>query len=162
MKKILIAMFVLFFGLTITPAAKAQVSVQVNIGSQPAWGPTGYDYAPYYYFPDYNIYFDVSSNKYIILNNNSWIYVSSVPARYRFDPYSAYKVVIKQSKPYRYNQTHIRAYAKYKGQGSKQPMIRDSKDEKYFESKQHPQHNQWEKTHSQQKNVKKQAKGNKK
>jgi hypothetical protein len=37
--------------------AFAQVSVSVNIGSQPLWGPTGYDQAQYYYLPEYDAYF---------------------------------------------------------------------------------------------------------
>ncbi len=34
--------------MAVTPA-KAQVSVSVNIGSQPNWGPRGYNYVDYYY-----------------------------------------------------------------------------------------------------------------
>ena len=30
-------------------ATNAQVHVDINIGTQPVWGPVGYDYAEYYY-----------------------------------------------------------------------------------------------------------------
>jgi len=145
MKKIFLIAGMFFAAVAITPAAQAQVSVKVNIGSQPGWGPTGYDYASFYYFPDYNFYFDVSRGQYIIYNNRKWSYTRSVPASYRFDPYNAYKVVVNQNKPYQYNTTHKKTYAKYKGQGSKQSVIRNSREYKYYESKDHPNHNQWSK-----------------
>jgi len=40
-------MMVSFFSI----CAKAQLNVNVNIGSQPLWGPTGYDHVNYYYLP---------------------------------------------------------------------------------------------------------------
>ena len=43
MKKLIIAIFLLT-GIVATKEANAQVSVNINIGNQPAWGPTGYDY----------------------------------------------------------------------------------------------------------------------
>lgn len=47
---------ILTFALILTCSAytmQAQrVSVNINIGSQPAWGPVGYDYVDYYYMPD--------------------------------------------------------------------------------------------------------------
>ena len=36
------------------------VGAAVNISAQPPWGPAGYACAPYYYFPDFNIYYDVN------------------------------------------------------------------------------------------------------
>lgn len=152
MKKVFVIAAIFFIGMFTAPVGNAQVNVNVNIGRQPAWGPTGYDYAPFYYFPDFNFYFDVARNQYIVLNNNMWVYMNSIPGRFGFDPYNAYKVVINQNRPYLYNRTHIRNYAKYKGQGNKQPMIRDSREEKYFQSKQHPQHNEWVKQHPNQNN----------
>lgn len=152
MKKLFLAAIITVLEVFSVPATNAQINVQINIGSQPAWAPTGYDYVPFYYFPDFNFYYDVNRNQYIIFNNNVWSYITSVPTRFGFDPYNAYKVVINQNRPYLYNKTHIRDYRKYKGQGAKQPMIRDSREEKYFESKQHPQHNDWVKKHPQQEN----------
>lgn len=143
MKKIAVIAAMFVMGVFITPIGKAQVSVQINIGSQPGWGPTGYDYAPYYYFPDYNFYYDVSRAQYIIPGRNNWTYIKNIPSSYRFDPYNSYKVVVYRRNPYKNNSADKRNYAKYKGQGSHQPMIRDSKAYKYYESKGHPNHNQW-------------------
>ncbi len=51
MKKcIIIFCLILSGGLYGTMSAQ-NVNVTVNISQQPAWGPTGYDYAGYYYFP---------------------------------------------------------------------------------------------------------------
>ncbi len=144
MKRIVAIASMLFlsisFGIT---EAQAKISIRINIGSQPGWGPTGYDYAQYYYFPDYDFYYDIERAKYIIFRNNAWTYVSTVPATYRFDPYNAYKVVVNQNKPYLYNKTHRATYAQYKGKARQQVMIRDSRDYKYYASKGHPNHNKW-------------------
>lgn len=144
MKKVIAIVSVLFAATTFNSMpASAQVNVQVNIGNQPAWGPTGYDYAQFYYFPDYDFYYDIGKAQYIIFRNNVWAYVASVPSRYRFDPYNTYKVVVNQNRPYISNKAHKKNYAQYKGQGPQQGMIRDSKEQKYYESKGHPNHNEW-------------------
>lgn len=144
MKKVIAIVSMLFAATTINSSpASAQVNVQVNIGSQPTWGPVGYDYVQFYYFPDYDFYYDIGKAQYIIFRNNVWTYVANIPSRYRFDPYNAYKVVVNQNKPYLFNKTHKKNYAQYKGQGPQQGMIRDSRDNKYYESKGHPNHNEW-------------------
>lgn len=55
---------ILTFALILTCSAytmQAQrVSVNINIGSQPAWGPVGYDYVDYYYMPDIDCYYSVN------------------------------------------------------------------------------------------------------
>ena len=47
----------------------AQVSVNVNIGSPPAWGPAGYSDVRYYYLPDIDTYYDINTSQYIYVNN---------------------------------------------------------------------------------------------
>jgi hypothetical protein len=37
----------------------SQVSVNVNIGSPPLWGPSGYSNIDYYYLPDVQAYYDI-------------------------------------------------------------------------------------------------------
>ena len=113
--------------------ADAQISVNlgINIGSQPDWGPTGYDHVEYYYMPDIDAYYYVPTHQYVYLNNNSWVRTTSLPSRYRnFDVYNSYKVVINEREPWR-NQSAIRAkYGKYKGQRNV-TIIRDSREVKY-------------------------------
>ncbi|RQO32401.1 hypothetical protein DBR32_02000 [Taibaiella sp. KBW10] len=142
MKKIMIALMI-GMGMMQATTGVAQVNVQVNIGSQPGWGPTGYDYASYYYLPEINCYYDVARGQFIILNNNQWVYSAGVPSRYRsFDLYRTYKVVVNRPKPYQYNSNDLRAYGGYKNNHS-QAVIRNSGEYKYYQSAGHPNHNQW-------------------
>lgn len=142
MKRIMVALFILAGSIAVT-SADAKINVSINIGNQPGWGPVGYDHVDYYYFPDNNIYYDIVKAQYIYLSGSRWVYAQQLPSRYgRFDPYSAYKVVINQPDPYRNNSRDIRQYARYKGYRS-QAVIRDSREVKYYQSKQHPQHEQW-------------------
>lgn len=57
MKTIKIAIAGLF--LLVASTTQAQVSVNVNIGTPPVWGPVGYTNMEYYYLPDIEAYYDV-------------------------------------------------------------------------------------------------------
>ncbi|MCI9846064.1 hypothetical protein [Flavobacterium pectinovorum] len=118
MKKLALA-FVLFM----SALAHSQVSVNVNIGTPPNWGPVGYDDSRYYYLPDIDIYYDVTESQYIYFNNGVWIRERRVPARYRnYDFYSGYKVVLRDyrgSKPYSYHSKHRVSYKPQKHRGPK-------------------------------------------
>ena len=144
MKKLMIALFLLT-GIIATKEACAQVSININIGNQPAWGPTGYDYVNFYYLPEINCYYDVMRGQFVYLSGSRWIYGRSLPSRYRtYNLYNTYKVVVNRPYAYRYNRTHIREYARYRGMRN-QPVIRDSRDVRYYQSRQHPQHSKWQK-----------------
>jgi hypothetical protein len=119
MKKIILIMAVLVF--TAAQRVQAQVSVNINLGSQPAWGPSGYDYVEYYYLPDMDIYYYVPDRQYIYLSGNRWIFVNSLPGRYRsYNLYNSYKVVINEPRPYLHHGVYQSRYAKYKGWSGKQ------------------------------------------
>ena len=129
-------------GCLIHKPASAQVSVNVNIGAQPVWGPVGYDYVEYYYMPDIEVYYYVPTRRYIYLNNGNWVFVTALPARYRtYNLYSGYKVVINGPKPYLHFTSHKVVYAKYKGNNGKQVIIKNSSDPKYYVVKGHPKYN---------------------
>ena len=130
MKKIILTAAI-FFSLLSLQKANAQVSLSINIGSQPEWGPTGYDRANYYYLPDIDTYYDVNAHQYVYLNNNVWVHTAALPARYRnYDVYHSYKVVVNDSNPWTRNNVYRKKYANYKGRHD-QVIIRDSKDVKY-------------------------------
>ncbi len=128
--------------MSFTYLAEAQVglSFNINIGIQPAWGPTGYDHVDYYYFPDIDAYYNVPKKQYIYLNSNHWVFANSLPYKYSgFDPYRRYKVVINRPTPYKDGDMYRNKYAGFSGgRGPHQESIRDSKDEKY---KNHPGNN---------------------
>jgi hypothetical protein len=119
----------------------AQVSVNFNIGVQPVWGPTGYDYAEYYYLPDIDCYYYVPQHRFYYFSRGRWIFGSSLPYQYRnYNLYNSYKVVVNERDPWRNDATYRQKYASDKGRHDQQP-IRDSKDSKYFVNPGHPQHN---------------------
>lgn len=81
--------------------AKAQVSLSINIGSQPQWGPRGYDYVDYYYLPEIHSYYHVPSRRFVYLERNKWVHRKSLPSRYRhYDLYQGRKIVINKPRPY--------------------------------------------------------------
>ncbi|MGM9475851.1 hypothetical protein ACS5PU_05445 [Pedobacter sp. GSP4] len=143
MKKLVLFAAVLMVSLFSIDHAKAQVNLNINIGSQPVWGPTGYDHVDYYYFPDIDAYYYVPTGQYIYANGGRWVWVSSLPAQYRnFDLYSAYKVVINEPRPYLRNNIYVTKYSRYKNYNGRQTIIRDSRDTKYYVVKGHPNYNQ--------------------
>ncbi len=104
--------------------AQAQVSINVNIGTPPSWGPQGYDDDRYYYLPDIDVYYDVNQSVFIYDNGGKWIREKRLPSRYRqYDLYSGYKVVLTDYRgdaPYTYHTKHRANYPKgYKGQPQK-------------------------------------------
>lgn len=142
MKKIIL-LIALVTGSFLSGNVNAQVSVSFNVGVQPIWGPTGYDYVEYYYFPDIGVYYYVAEQRFVYLDGGTWITASNLPNRYAsFDLYRAHKVVINEPKPYLHHETYQGKYASFKGQNDQHP-IRDSHESKYFENKDHPEHSKW-------------------
>ncbi len=101
-----------------------QVSVNVNIGSPPAWGPSGYTDVRYYYLPALEMYYDINTANYIYNSNGRWLRTRNIPRNYRnYDLYSTYKVVLtdyRGNAPYDNYKTHKVKYGKgYKGKPQK-------------------------------------------
>ncbi|PSL45735.1 hypothetical protein CLV51_104442 [Chitinophaga niastensis] len=140
MKKLLLVICLLISGFFYGSLVNAQVklNVNVNIGSQPVWGPVGYDYAQYYYLPDADAYYSIPNHQYIYQNGGRWVFASALPGRYNYDPYRSYKVVVNDPKPYLHPDIYRNKYGRYKGQYDQQQIIRDSRDEKYYAVKGHP------------------------
>jgi hypothetical protein len=130
MKKVIITAAI-FLSCIAYKSADAQVSLSINIGSQPEWGPTGYDHADYYYMPDIDTYYDVPAHQYVYLENNTWVRRASLPARYsNYNVYNGYKVVVNEPNPWVHATTYRTKYAGYRGRTG-QTIIRDSRDVKY-------------------------------
>jgi hypothetical protein len=138
-------LFVIIVALFLSSAINAQVSVNLslNLGSQPIWGPTGYDYAENYYLPDIDVWYNVPLHRFYYYEGGRWIYGLSLPSRFgNYDYYNSYKVVVNDRQPWIHDDNYRQKYSSYKGRHDQQP-IRDSKDSKYFVNKNHPQHNTW-------------------
>jgi hypothetical protein len=123
--------------------AQVRVSLNLNVDRQPIWGPTGYDHAEYYYFPDLEVYYNVPLQRFYYYNGARWASSSSLPSRYRgHDLYNSYKVVINERAPYRNHQLYREKYQSFKGRHDQEP-IRDSRDERYYANRNHPEHDHW-------------------
>jgi len=103
---------ILFFA----SAGQAQVSVNVNIGTPPPWGPVGYSQVRYYYLPDVEAYYDVQSAMFIYYGGGVWVHRAYLPSRYKnYDLYHGYKVVMKDyhgNAPYAHFKDHKMKYGK--------------------------------------------------
>lgn len=128
---------------------QAQVSVNINLGNQPLWGPVGYDYVRYYYMPEIDVYYNVNSRKYTYWKGNKWVTKSSLPGYYKnFDVYRTYKVVINDNNPWGRHQYYKGRYGRY-AHNRNQVIIRDHRGgnhNKHYNKKQkdyykHDKHN---------------------
>ncbi len=127
MKKLLMLGVVMVSLLGFKANAQIRLGVNINVGSQPAWGPSGYDRADYYYLPDVDAYYNVPQRQFVYLEGNNWVFRSSLPARYRnYDLYSGYKVVVNEPRPYLRNTYYRTNYSRYRNwSGPRQVVIRD-------------------------------------
>ena len=131
MKKILLSVAILGL-LQIATPGQAQVRVQVNIGMQPEWGPSGYEYANYYYLPDIDVYYNVPRRQFVYMNRGRWEFAASLPYHYRgYDLYSGYKVVINDDAPYMRCDYYRGQYGRYRGYYGRQMVIRDAPRPRY-------------------------------
>ena len=121
-RNLLLAAILLF-----TASTQAQISVNVNLGAQPQWGPSGYNHVDYYYLPDVGAYYNVPKKQFIYLNDGKWQFSNSLPSRYsNYNLYNGYKVVMNTPKPYLQFDNHQVKYAKYKGYNGKQTSLKAS------------------------------------
>ena len=124
--KNLLYITLLIGGLFVSKSSEAQVNVSINIGSQPLWGAVGYDYVRYYYMPEIDVYYNVSSRKYTYFHGNRWVTKSKLPSRYRhYDMYRTYKVVINDNNPWKYHKRHRSEYGRY-ARNYHQVVLRDA------------------------------------
>ena len=125
MKKLIFILSLgLIFGMTNINKADAQVHVSINIDVQPAWGPSGYNYAEFYYIPEINVYYDVVGQMFYYNNRGRWISSIFLPVAYsRYDFYSLYKVVLNGVyHPWNYNRRHVNLYAGYRYNYAQMPI----------------------------------------
>jgi len=130
LKLIVFGMILMFAG-----SMQAQLSVRVNIGTPPQWGPSGYNHVNYYYLPDIESYYDVQNSMFIYYSGNRWIHSRNLPARYRnYDLYGGYKVVMNDyhgNRPYDHFREYRTRYAKgYRGHAQRNIGVRNGNRER--------------------------------
>ncbi|HZE84431.1 MAG TPA: hypothetical protein VE035_08980 [Puia sp.] len=126
--KNLVVVLLSMSGIVCTMKAHGQVklSVHINIGAQPQWGPVGYDHVDYYYMPDIDVYYSVPRQQFIYLDGGNWRFAAALPERYgSYDVYRGYKVVVNEPEPYRHCELYRERYGRYKGNYDQQVVIRD-------------------------------------
>lgn len=140
MKKLII---ILSIGWTIalsnTQTINAQaVSVNINLDIQPAWGPSGYQYASFYYIPALNIYYDINNGLFIYLNGRRWIANHYLPKKYgKYDLYLMHKVVLNNIyNPWTHNKYHKRTYAHFRNSRSQTSIYYVNDHHQYHRAKQ--------------------------
>lgn len=101
----------LIIGLAIAFACtmQAQVSVNVNIGTRPAWGPVVESDIRYYYLPELDMYYDIHTSMFIYFHGKKWIHKKHLPHKYRhYNLHRGRKIVV-----YDYNGNRPYIYCKY-------------------------------------------------
>ncbi len=106
--------------LSFTPAS----AQRINISIQPSWGPSGYDYAEYYYIPELNIYYDVSAALFYYLSGSNWKGVKELPRKYKkYDLNTMYKVVMNNTpNPWLKNSEHKTKYKSFSNVHTQKPI----------------------------------------
>ncbi len=129
----------MMLGISALTYTTSKAQININISSQPLWGPVGYDRVNYYYLPDVESYYNVPKKQFVYLNNGNWVFNNSLPAKYsNYNLYNGYKAVVNGDRPYLNFNTHKANYVKYKNWGGKQKAIKFSNDSKYYGIKGHP------------------------
>jgi hypothetical protein len=129
----LIAIAIVLF---VTSSMHSQVSVNVNIGTPPLWGPSGYSNVDYYYLPDVQAYYDIRASQFIYFGTGNWVRSRYLPGRYKnYDLYNGYKVVLNDyhgKTPYaHYKQHKVKYYKGYKGKPQRSIGQRQSAHNNY-------------------------------
>jgi hypothetical protein len=106
--------------LLVSSSIQAQVSLSVNIGTAPSWGPSGYSNVDYYYLPDIEAYYDIRASQFIYFGGNNWIRSRNLPNQYRnYNLNRGYKVVLNDyhgSRPYtNFKSNKARYHKGYRG-----------------------------------------------
>jgi hypothetical protein len=120
----LVTISLLFF---MAQQAQAQVAVNVNVGTPPAWGPAGYSNVDYYYLPDVEAYYDIRASQFIYFGNGKWNRNRYLPGPRNYNLYNGYKVPndYHGRSPYTYSKI-IKYYKGYKGKPQKTIGYRNS------------------------------------
>jgi hypothetical protein len=128
----------LAFGIVlfITSSMQSQVSVNINIGTPPLWGPSGYSNVDYYYLPDVQAYYDIRASQFIYFGGGNWTRSRYLPGQYRnYDLYNGYKVVLNDyhgRTPYsNYKEHKVKYYKGYKGKPQRSIGQRKSNNSNY-------------------------------
>jgi len=82
----------------------------------PSWGPDYYNGARYYYLPDIESYYDLSTHDFAYLDNGQWTYSQYLPPMYSdFDLNNCYVIVLNTNvfQPWLHHHYYVSHYPRY-------------------------------------------------
>jgi hypothetical protein len=82
----------------------------------PDWAPAYSPGVRYYYFPDIEVYYDLSARDYVYLQNGQWLFSSTLPPYYHdYDLYNGYIVALDYNsfQPWRHHHYYVSHYPRY-------------------------------------------------
>ncbi len=71
------------FGILFISATQAQISVNVNLGTPPAWAPAKSIATQYYFLPEIDSYYDLPTKQFIFPYNGKWLKAKKLPKQYK-------------------------------------------------------------------------------
>jgi len=113
--------------LAMSCAVQAQINISVNI-TPPDWGPDEASGVKFYFMPDIQVYYDVTSKVFIYRSGTTWVRTATLPGRYgTFNLYTGYKVMLHDDddRPYEHFDEHCKKYPKGYGRGEHQKTWKD-------------------------------------
>lgn len=90
-------------------------STQVSYNN-PAWAPPYVQGVRYYYLPDIETYYDLTTQQFVYLNDGQWYFSQELPSIYAgFDLYNCYTVAIDYNtyQPWMHQQYYVSHYPRY-------------------------------------------------
>ncbi len=142
MKKIKLLMSALL--LVIAGTMQSQVVITATVGNPPPWGPAEGVGVRYYYIPDIQAYYDVSSSRYIYMSGGRWVHSANLPRAHRdYDLYGGHKVMLKDyhgERPYDNYKDHQRDYPKGYNHGQEQKTFGQRPDKGHGDDHGHDDH----------------------
>jgi hypothetical protein len=115
--KALVVLAALFLSLPVFSQNNSYNRDQTQIHyTNPAWAPPYYEGARYYYLPDIESYYDLSTNEFIYLRNGLWVYSPDIPSVYAdFDWADCFAIVLNVNvfRPWMHHQYYVSHYPRY-------------------------------------------------
>ena len=121
-------MLIAFTITTTLNSCVATAGVTYENYTPPAWAPPYDDVSSiqYYYFPDYDMYYDVWNNQFWCLDNGAWMASAGLPPMYaNVDLYSSYMVLVnkKYRTPWNDNDYYVQNYPAHSYQSYKDIVV---------------------------------------
>ncbi len=110
--------------LVLAGTMQSQVIITATIGNPPPWGPAEGVGVRYYYIPDIQAYYDVTSSRYIYMSGGQWIHSTYLPRAHRdYDLYGGHKVMLRDyhgDRPQEKFREHQKSYPRGYNRGQAQ------------------------------------------